>query len=152
MSFDNTNPAHLAELKSEVEIDPIGMGYAALPPGSGRHLLNALNDPDNNVGGEIDARVFDLGALMDALNPQDFAVQQTSTGAMEYTQMLVSIATAGFGGVIDIFKSKWRGMFPSNSDTVIALDAQTVPLSRGEVLWGQGTVITQDDWIAARDS
>ena len=43
-------------------------------------------------------------------------------------------------------------LFAANSATVTALDAQNVTLSRAEVLFGQGTTITKDDWYAARDS
>ena len=41
-------------------------------------------------------------------------------------------------------------VFASDESTT-ALDAIITALSRAEVLWGQGTTITEDDWFAARD-
>ena len=144
MSFDQNNPAHLAVLKAEEATDPISMGYAAA--NNTNHLLTLFNDSDNNVGGETANRPFDVSAMLDALEPTDFAAQQTSDNAAEYTNALVTY------GSIANYKIKWRGMFAGNSDTVVALDAQTSPLSRAEVLFGQGTVISKADWYAARDS
>ena len=144
MSFDKENPAHLAVLKAEEATDPIGMGYAAA--NNTTWTLNLFNDSDNNVGGETANRIFDSAAMLDALEPTEFEAQQTSAGAAEYTSTLAAY------GNIENYKVKWRGMFAANSDTVVALDAQTSPLSRAEVLFGQGTVISRDDWFAARDS
>lgn len=145
MAFDRTDPTELAALKSEVTTDPIAMGYN--PAGNTQTLLRLLNDPDNNVGGDTVARAFDATALLDALDPTDFNAQQTDAGADVYTHTLVS-----FGGDISGYKAKWRSLFAANSGTVLALDAQTSPLSRAEVLFGQGTNISKEDWYAARDS
>ena len=144
MSFDQNNPVHLAALQTEESADPIGMGYAAANNTNG--TLNLFNDSDNNVGGETANRIFDSAAMLDALEPTEFEAQQTSAGAAEYTSTLAAY------GNIENYKVKWRGMFAANSDTVVALDAQTSPLSRAEVLFGQGTVISKSDWITARDS
>lgn len=144
MAFDRTDPADLAALKSEVNTDPIGMGYDPLGPT--QPLLKLLNDPDDNVGGETAARPFDVTAMLDALDPTEYGAQQTEAGAAEYTNALV------FYGDAEPYKAKWRSMFAANSNTVTALDAQTAALSRAEVLFGQGTNITRDDWFAARDS
>jgi len=144
MAFDRNDPVDLAALKSEESVDPISMGYASA--NNTNTTLNLFNDPDNNVGGESASRVFDASALLDALEPTEFEAQQTSGNAAEYSAMLI-----GFGDITS-YKVRWRGMFAANSDTVVALDAQTSPLSRCEVLFGQGTVISKADWFAARDS
>ena len=144
MSFDKENPAHLAVLKAEEATDPIGMGYAAA--NNTNATLNLFNDSDNNVGGEVADRVFDVSAMLDALEPADFDAQQTSDHASQYTNSLIN-----YGSIVN-YKVKWRGLFAGNSATVTALDAQTSPLSRAEVLFGQGTVISKSDWFAARDS
>ena len=146
--FDRNDPADLAALKSEVEIDPLSMGYAAVVTQI-NNLLRLLNDPDNNVGGETVARPFDVQAMLDALVPTELDDQQTTVGAVEYTHILAEMSLQ-----FDIapYKDKWASMFAANSATVVALNAQTAPLSRAEVLFGQGTVLTRDDWAAARDS
>ena len=38
-----------------------------------------------------------------------------------------------------------------NGAAKTTLDAQNVALSRAEVMFGQGTVISNQDWFAARD-
>jgi len=148
MAFDRSNPADLLILKTEVNTDPLGIGY---PLNNPTQIIKLINNPASNLGGETTNRAFDAAALLDALDPQDFSANQTSAEAAAYTQTLVSASR--FGGVdIEILKPKWRGMFAGNSSTVAALDAQTMALSRAEVLFGQGTTLVRDDWFAARDS
>lgn len=146
MSFDRTNPADLATLKTEVNTDPIGMGYN---PDNTQQVIKPINDPDSNVGGETQSRPFNVSAMLDALVPADYDAQQTATDAATYVHTLVEY---GAYGDIAPYKTKFRDLFAANSDTVAALDAQISPLSRAEVLFGIGTIITRDDWIAARDS
>lgn len=147
MAFDRTDPTDLATLKNEVNTDPIGMGYD--PVGPTQQILKLLNDPVNNVGGETAARPFDVSAMLDALDPTEFDAQQTKLGAPNFVHTLVEL---GAYDDISPYKTKFRSMFAANSATVVALDAQTVSLSRAEVLFGQGTVISREDWLAARDS
>ena len=64
--------------------------------------------------------------------------------------MLVEMVGAGLD--ISPYKLKFRSLFAANSSTVIALDAQTIELSRAEVLFGVDTVLSKEDWAAARDS
>lgn len=148
MAFDRTNPADLLALKNEVNLDPIAMGYD--PTGPTQQLLKLLNDAAENVGGDTVAREFDASAMLDALDPTEYDAQQTQGNAAEYTLALIAMTNAGHD--ISGYKTKWRSMFAGNSATVAALDAQTSPLSRAEVIFGQGTVISRDDWFAARDS
>jgi hypothetical protein len=149
MSFDNTDPVQLALLNAEVNNDPIGMGYAAVINTS-KQVTKLLNDPDKNVNGDTASRVFDVAAMMDALNPTDYGSQQTSLGTPDYVLTLVNIEGRESRD-ISIYKTKFRSMFAANSATVTALDAQQADLSRAEFIFGQGTVITTSDWIAARD-
>lgn len=154
MAFDRGNPADLLALKTEVNTDPIGMGYAAQLNNTAQ-LLKLLNDPANNVGGDTSDRVFDSLSLLDALEPGDLEAQQTNAHAAAYTQILVAQFNLGDG--IEAYKAKWRSMFQANSATVIALDAQVRLLSRAEVLFDAPTftdftVISREDWAAARDS
>lgn len=154
MAFDRTDPADLLALQVEVLTDPTAMGYD--PAGSTPQLLALFNDPENNplrqggtVGGESATRDFDPSAILDALEPTEFGSQQAEVNAAEYTAMLVAYGSSA--GSITPYKTKWRSMFPANGLTVAALDAQNVLLSRMEVLFGQFTVISRDDWFAARD-
>jgi len=144
MAFDRTDPTDLAALKAEVNTDPISMGYD--PSGATSQLLKLLNDPANNVGGETSARVFDVSALLDALDPADLDAQQTNAHAAQWINTIVQ------NGDTEPYKNKFRDLFAANSATVTALDAQVSALSRGEVLFGQATNITREDWFAARAS
>jgi len=147
MAFDRTSPADLAALQTEVNTDPIAMGYD--PNGATAQLLKLLNDAALNVGGDTVVRIFDVDAMLDALDPVDFDAQQTVAGAPEYVHTLVTHSELGD---ITAHKDKFRALFAANSATVTVLDAQTSALSRAEVLFGQGTNISRDDWFAARDS
>lgn len=147
MAYDRNDPADLAALKAEAETDPISMGYDITGPT--QQLLKQFNDPALNVGGDVAARLFDVSAMLDALDPTEFDAPQTEAGAAQYTHILVEL---GAYDSIEQYKPKWRNMFAANSATIVALDAQTSPLSRGEVLFGAGTNISRDDWFAARDS
>jgi len=86
---------------------------------------------------------------MDALDPADYESPQAGTKAAEYTHMLLELAAYES---IETYKSKWRAQFAGNSATVIALDAQSRRLSRAEVLFGNGTVISENDINTALSS
>jgi len=148
--FDRGDPADLLSLQTEVTTDPIAMGYDASGPT--QPLLKLLNDAALNVGGDTAGRLFDVESMMDAYDPQDLDAQQAPPGLANYVHTLVEV----FGSGIEIaqYKAQFRALFAliPNSTTVSALDAQTVALSRAEVLFGQGTVISREDWTAARDS
>ena len=150
MAFDRTDPADLLALKTEVNTDPVSMGYDPLGPTQA--ILKLLNDPSLNQTPPPDntvSRTFDASALMEALDPNDYDSPQAGTKAAEYSHMLIELAAYSD---ISAYKTKWRSQFAGNSATVTALDAQVTDLSRAESLFGQGTVISRDDWIAARDS
>ena len=150
MAFDRTDPADLLALKTEVNTDPVSMGYGAT--GNTQALLKLLNDSSLNQTpppGNTISRTFDASALMDALDPNDYDSPQAGTKAAEYSHMLIEL---GAYSDISAYKTKWRSQFAGNSATVTALDAQETNLSRAESLFGQGTSISRDDWIVARDS
>jgi hypothetical protein len=157
MAFDRTDPADLAAMKSEVETDPIGMGYAAVVDQTNQ-LLKLLNEVENNVGDGSPgqetqvSRVFDVSALLDALDPTELDDNQTETKAADYVNSLIGAAGGEEGFSIAPYKAKFRSMFGGQSNTVAALDAQVQDISRAEALFGIGTVITRDDWFAARNS
>ena len=141
MSFDNTDPVQLQELNDEVYLDPIGMGYASAPIEKTKELLNLLNDPANNVGGETDGPIFTHEILMQVWKPKG-----TKEEGGPWIEALAAGATTGSTTTDE---QQFR-VFASDESTT-ALDAIITALSRAEVLWGQGTTITEDDWFAARD-
>lgn len=152
--FDITNQSHLTMLKNEVLTDPIGMGYNAVIDQT-QNLLKLLNNPSSNIGDGTPgqetqiSRPFSPQSLLDALDPTDFSSPQTSTGAANYAHMLIEI---GAYSSIEQYKLKFISMFANNSNTVEALIAQIREISRAEAIFGEGTSITRNDWITARDN
>jgi hypothetical protein len=150
MAFDRTDPADLSALKSEVNTDPIGMGYAAVL-NSTAQLLQLLNDGANNVGGETVATELTAEVLLSVIDWDDYASNPVGVGGRGLTDNLIA-----YGSLTGVSLEQWRATvraaYQPNSNTVQALDALVRTLSRAEVLFGAGTTITRDDWFAARDS
>jgi hypothetical protein len=148
MAFDQANAANLAALKSEVNTDPVAVGYNATS-GNTQALLKLLNDASNNPGGETTNQTLTVGVLLDVMMVSDFDAQQVSDGERRYLEAFMN---RDFDVVIEPYRAKIRDAFKSGSTTVNAIDALIRPLSRAEVLFGEGTVISRADWLAARDS
>ena len=149
MVFDRTNPADLLTLKTEVNTDPIAMGYAAAI-NSTSQLLKLLNDPDNNIGGETTNVELTAEVLLDVIDTGDFASNQVDQGERDWIKMCFEYALQGIS--IEKYRAKIQGIFQANSTTNTNINNLTRVLSRAEVLFGAGTTIVRDDWIAARDS
>lgn len=147
MAFDRTNPADLAALHAEVNNDPILMGYAAVIDNT-TQLLKLINDPGNNAGGETAGVQLTVGLLLEHMLPSDFDAVQVSDGERRYIE---SFLGRDFSLNIERYRPQIVAAFRANSTTVSNLNALSRPLSRAEVLFGEGTVIVRDDWIAARD-
>ena len=139
MSFDKENPVHLQGLQDEVTIDPISMGYLALPSTDTKKLVNALNESTSNVGGESAGAVFSHEVLLATWEPK---------GVLNEMTPWIEALVRDTGDVVP-YEAKYRANCGTGS--LAALDAIVQPLSRAEVLWGQGTTITNEDWYAARD-
>ena len=152
MAFDVTNPTDLAALKSEVNTDPIGMGYD--PAGPTQAILDLLNDPENNVGNETTGAPLTTRALWEisADNSDDLTPHGNfSVGDQFVVQQLFEISS-GPGDDLSWARTKLRALFPANDGFVTDLDALIRTLNRAEVLFGEGTAISRTDWITARDS
>lgn len=148
MAFDKTDPVDLLALKTEEATDPIGMGYAAAQGGT-KTTLNFFNLASLNVGGETTITEMTVEVLLREMVPGDFDDPQVTEGERLFIQSLLS---REFSEDIDRFKLKIIATLANNSQTETNLDALVRGLSRAEVLFGKGTVISKADWIAARDS
>jgi len=150
MAFDKNNPADLAALKSEVESDPISMGYAAVVDTNINQLIRLINDPDDNVGGETVNTELTAEILLDVIDTGDFASNQVDQGERDWIKMCFDYALQGTS--IEKYRAKIKGIFQANSQTNNNIDALFRALSRAEVLFGAGATISKADWLAARDS
>ena len=149
MAFDRTDPADLLALKTEVADDPLNIGYAAVVDTSTVQFLRLLNEAANNPGGETINVELTAGVLLDVMVPSDLGAQQVDDGERRYIEALMN---RDFDEPIERWRAQIRNAFRINSDTVVAIDALIRDLSRAEVLFGPGTVISDVDWATARDS
>ena len=140
MAFDNTDQADLTALNNEVFIDPITMGYVNAPIEKTKELLKYLNEPEKNVGGETaGSATFTHEVLMETWAPK---------GALNESVPWIEALTRED----DPEPYKDRYLADCGPDSLAAYNALVQPLSRAEVLFGQGTVITEQDWFLARDN
>ncbi|RLA18742.1 MAG: hypothetical protein DRQ62_13090 [Gammaproteobacteria bacterium] len=144
MAFDNTDQADLTALNTEVYTDPISMGYVNAPIEKTKELLKYLNDPDMNVIPEPNGVDFTHEVLMQTWAPKGAVNESTP-----WIEALTRESEGQGSGDISQYEAKYRAN--CGSDSLAALDALIQLRSRAEFLFGDGTVITEDDWTAARD-
>lgn len=155
MAFDREDPADLAALKTEVNTDPNGYGYI---PDKTETVIDNINEtrPAITVSkpriSAADVRSFTTYAGYDglAIDEQEWLRWMTGSNGIGEENMVVTTdlraRLTGDGGT-----SIWA---PADR---IAMEAAMlalidVPGSRAEELFGYATVISEQDWFAARDS
>ena len=155
MAFDRTDPVDLAELKSEVETDPQGYGY---DPANTTELLQIINLVRATITIEKErisaalVRGATTFASYDGLlaDRQEWLQWITGSNGVSEESLVVTAdlkqQLAGIGG-----SSIWAVGDRTEMETAM-LALINRDGSRAEELWGIDTVITRDDWIAARDS
>jgi len=166
MGFDVTNPDHLTLLKNEAINDPVAMGY---PPDLGGHTrtrLRLFNDPDNNVRSDPvkDFAQTELTpeTLADAVDVTEYA-GDTGQNIGNARGLVNTFMRLPPGSSLERWRAKIVSIFNSSGATNTALNNQTRHLSRveamrdpadleGPAIFGPGTVITEGDWLTARDS
>ena len=152
MAFDRTSAADLAALKTEVNTDPIGMGYDT--NANVNTLIGLLNDAASNIGGETTGAPLTARSLWEicADNTDDLTPHgQFSVGDQFVVQQFFEVAGSPDTD-LSWGRARFRSLFPAADGIVSALDALQRGLSRAEVLFGEGTSLSQQDWFAARDS
>lgn len=149
MSFDRTNAADLAALKTEVLTDPTGAGYN--PSASEAVLLDLLNNPAQNktpaTGPDYLTPLNVLKGLMPvSINSQD-----------QFKIQLVFESAQGVTDDISVFRPD---LVSFGGQVATAINGINRALSRAEILFAEddvngsreSVVITTADWRAARDS
>lgn len=156
MSFDRTDPADLLALKTEVNTDPDSLGYNASVTQEG--VLDVINLPRSAYSrpkDKVSSAVIRSGTTYDAydglaIDEQEWLRWMTgSNGAVEENMPVtpdLRERLIGDGGT-----SIWAPADRTAMETVM-LAIFTSDGSRAEDLFGVGTSISRDDWIAARDS
>ncbi len=163
MSFDTNDPADLLALKTEVNTDPLTLGYDPVGPTQDiLDLLNAKNftvsKPKISPAGVRTAATFDAYNTL-SIDEQEWIRWVTGSNGVEEDNLLVttdlrlqltSTDPAGNeqnGGADSIWNVSNRAAMNSAMLALIV-----VPGSRAEVLFGFDTAISRNDWLAARDS
>jgi hypothetical protein len=152
MAFDRTDPADLLALKTEVTTDPIGVGYDV--NGATKDILAMLNDAELNPGNETTGAPLTARVLWEisADSPDDLTPHgQFSVGDQFVMQQLFEISS-GPDDDLSWARARVLNLFPANDGIPQAINALLRGLSRAEVLFGTDTIISQQDWFAARDS
>ena len=139
--FDINNTDDLITFRDEVANDPISMGYAALPSTDTKKLLKTINNVEDNVEVPIPTAgpIFSHEVLMQTWAPK---------GALNESTPWIEALTREQGDISQ-YEAKYRAN--CGSDSLAALDDIIVQLARPEVLFGQGTVLTENDWFTSRD-
>lgn len=146
MAFDNSKPADLLALKTELELP----AYMAIE-GETRKLLHLLNDPTQNAGAENISTPLKKMMISAVGMEIDWGEYQNLTAYDKiWLKMLINRES---GEEMEPFVKKFRALFAPASGTMSAVDVvRSHPASRGEVLFGEGTHIVRHDLNAARDS
>lgn len=150
MAFDRENPEDLLALKNEVNIDPLGMGYAAVA-GATQPTLDLLNLPANNVGGEtINRPISDIlvSQVSEIIGETEYAA--LSEYDKEWVKAFIRMPA---DGDMTPYVTKFLEVFPAAGVTRTAAQALLPKLaSRTEILFGVNTVLTRTDLTTALNS
>ena len=156
MAFDRTNPADLAALKAEVNTDPDALGYDQSVTQDGvLDIINLARTAYTQQKEKVSAAAIRSGTSYDgydglAIDEQEWLRWMTGSNGFEEENMPVTAdlraRLTGDGGT-SIWAPADRTAMEAAMVAVFDRDG-----SRAEDLFGIGTTISRDDWIAARDS
>ena len=146
MSFDQQSTSDLITLNNEVYTDPLGLGYR---PEDTDNVLDTINTPENNTGGETAPEQFNSLLALQEIVPADLNITGEFTGGER--DWTLSTMTRPFEDDLDSIRDKFIATLPSGSASVLNIEARTEAISRGEVIFGRYTEITRDDWLAAKN-
>lgn len=150
MSFDAKNPADLAALKSEIDVDPVSIGYGTAN-GTTAIVLSMLNDADKNTTNATTTRPLNeikISEVSVVINSAEF------TALTEFQKLWVEMFINRSDGTnIKDYKVGFLSIFSNGSATRTAAAAlQQKQASRAEELFGVNTIISRNDFIQARES
>ena len=156
MSFDRNDPADLLALKTEMETDPLSIGYDINGNTDAQvSLINAKNPAITVSKPKVSAALVRSTCTYDAYNnlaidEQEWLRWMTGSNGFEEENLTVTddLRTQLTGpGTASIWAASDR-----TTMNQAMLDLIDVSGSRAEDLFGFGTVLSSSDWIAARDS
>jgi len=137
--FDRNDPDDVMLLNFEIVVDPLGFGYDVSMSSFTQALLN---EPANNIGGEIGGVRLTPEVVLEAMSFRDY--RRATEEGRAYIDLLVG---RDFGSDLNPYREKLLEALPRNRETEFPLR----PFSRAEVLFGVDTSISLNDFRAARD-
>lgn len=154
MAFDNTDPADLLALNTEMFTDPLALGYEPENTTVSLNIINAVSPSFTVSKPKISAAEIRSTCTYDAYNnlsidEQEWIRWMTGSNGTNEENVIVTVdlrtQLTGPG-----LASIWA---PANRDEMNAamLDLIDVDGSRAEDLFGYATNITSADWIAAKN-
>ena len=155
MSFDINDPADLAALKTEIETDPTGLGYSDQNTSDDLALINDTRTTITVRKPKIGSAHVRATCTYDAYNnlsidEQEWIRWMTGSNGFEEENMDVTpdlVTNLTGPGTASIWSVADRTEMNAAMLALIDVDG-----SRGEELFGYGTSISINDWIAARNS
>lgn len=155
--FDRNNPAHIQALQSEINTDPIGIGYNPANGDTGE-LLGLLNAKNYTVGKpKISSAAIRSTTTYDAYDTLSIDGQEWirwMTGSNGFDEESVTVTDdlrQKLAGDPTAIQSIWATAHRDEMNAAM-LALIDVTGSRAEVLFGYGTSISREDWFAVRDS
>lgn len=160
--FDRQDPADLLALKTEVETDPLGLGYDHTS-GNTSLIVNGINEVRTSAPTFVVSKpkisAADVRALTtyDAYNNLAIDEQEWirwitgSNGVNEESLVVTPDLRQNLAGDPTDTGSIWAVGERATMNAAM-LGLMDVPASRAEDLFGYGTTISDTDWTTARDS
>ena len=149
MAFDRNNPEDLAALKTEITTDPTGLGYAAAP--NLDTALDLINNPIHIDPPVLGQDFATARRILKSIYPEPISSQD------QFKVQLLFEGSDGMNSDLSEFKPELSAL---SGGIATAIASITRNLSRAEILFSvlnengvnERVVISQQDWIAARDS
>lgn len=157
MAFDRSNPAHLAALKSEATTDPVAVGYTVITDGNTSKFITEINAKNYTVQKPKIAPASVISAVTFAayngvsIDGQEWLQWITSSMSADETLPVTADIKQQLAGIPTATAAIWAAANRTAMNAAMAA-LINVPGSRAEVLWGYGTSISREDWLAAEIS
>ena len=154
MAFDRNDPTDLAELKDEMNTDPLAIGYD--PLGANQPNVDLINAKKYTVDKpKIAAAEVRSTTTYDSYNNLSIDEQEWirwMTGSNGFDEENMTVTTDLRTQLTGPDAASIWAVADRAEMNAAMLALIEVPGSRAEVLWGYGTSISTTDWAAARDS
>lgn len=152
MSFNRNDPADLAALKAEATNDPQAIGYTVIQDGNTNKFIEEINAKNYTVqkprisSSDVRAAVTYAAYNNLAIDEQEW-IRWIAPGSTDEDILVTDDIIEQLTNSSTFWAAGDRTAMQAAMSALI-----NVPGSRAEVLWGYGTSISREDWLAAEIS